>query len=129
MGQVIEAAVSTTVARKRLVQVIGSIGVRWLLGLLRLKAGLAQIPVAQAGSDLLAGDDQGRRAADVPFAAIMTGGVIDGLGGDFWLIDRRHRLWLARQTILDPIELRRVQGRHLYHRDPDIALIVKQLAA
>jgi len=54
---------------------------------------------------------------------------INALGGNFRLVDRRHWLRMARHEALAPGELRCIERRHLHHADPDVAVIVDQLAA
>ena len=53
----------------------------------------------------------------------------DRLGRDLGLEDRRHRLGVVRELRPAPVELRRVHGRQLHHRDPDAAAVVQQLRA
>ncbi|HEX6985820.1 MAG TPA: SDR family NAD(P)-dependent oxidoreductase, partial [Planctomycetaceae bacterium] len=47
-------------------------------------------------------------------AALVVRGPDDRFSGDLRLVDGRHRLRLVRQAALDPVELRRVQRRHLH---------------
>src|SRR5262249_62105799 len=75
---------------------------------LRLVAELRQVTVEKARGDLVRPYRRDRRRADAQLPTTVRRRPDDRLGRDFRLIDRRHRLRLARQPALDPVELRRV---------------------
>ena len=98
------------------------------VGLLRVVARPGQVAVERAGDDPVAHDGLDRGASDPDLVAVVVGGIKDGLGSHIGLKDRGHRLRFARQAASDPSELRGVEGRHLNHRELDVAAVVDQLA-
>lgn len=110
-------------------QVVPSIGRQRAVRLLRLEAGPREIPVGEAGRDLVPDDRLDRRSADVELSLAVVGGPRDRARGDLRLVDRRNRLGLVRKAALHPVELGRVECRHLQHHDAHVAAVVEQLGA
>ena len=117
VGAPVERPVCAVIARHRGPQVVWPVRVGTLGGLLRGVAGATQIAVQQARDDLVARDRREGGRSDSNLAAVVMRCPMDGVCGDLGLIDGRYRLRLVRESGLDPSELRRVQGRHLHHRD------------
>src|SRR5919199_2251624 len=128
-GAAVEAAVRAEVARYRLPEVHGPVWARRAVVLLRVIAGPAQIVAQQARDEFLPPDRCHGRPADIQLASVVLRGPDDRLSGNIRLKNRRHRLGLAWHAGLAPGELGGVEGRHLYHRHPDMAAIMNQLGA
>lgn len=100
VGTVVENAVCSVVAPagpvEGLPQVGGPIDTDRLIGLLRVVSRAGEVTVKQSGSQAL-----GHNGPTVlaPAQYCLRWGVIqrvdDPAGGDFGLVDRRHRLWVV----------------------------------
>src|ERR1700734_2068262 len=100
-GPFVKFAVRSMVAAGRLIQrfpqVARPAGGFWLVRLLRLEAGPAQVTVEDRGGDLLCEDGRrSRPARPVLLAAGMLGREHDRFGSYLGLVDGRHRLRVAR---------------------------------
>ncbi len=126
---VIESTVGPVDARDRLPEVVGSVRNGGLFGHLGVHAVPRQVVVEPVRGDLVADDRLDCGPAHVELAAVVVGRPDDRLGRDLGLEDRRHRLGLAGQPALHPIELGRVERGHLDHGEPDPAAVVDQLAS
>ena len=109
----LEAAAGAVVARHRIEEVVrpllgGLVGHLASPGLTRHHA------VGQAGRQLRAEDRLDRREAQPVFPPRMVCGMVDGVGDELGLEDRRHRLRPSRHLVARPVELRRVDRRQLH---------------
>src|SRR6187401_3658776 len=93
---VVEGPVRADVAEHGLEKISLALAVERLLGLLGVVAEAREVAIEEAGRDLLAVDRLDRRPADDELAPLVLGRVVDRLGCDLGLEDRRHRLRLAR---------------------------------
>ena len=118
------------ISRHGIQQVVGPSGRHHFVGLLRVKAGTREIAVAHARNQRIADQRERRRGAHPPLppCGVPRSGH-DRASGDLGLIDRRHRLGMARQARADHVELGRVERRQLHHRHPHGAALVHQLTA
>src|SRR5581483_8915332 len=91
VGHVIERAVGASVLVHRLEQVVVPLGIEVVVGHLTVVTGLGQDPIQQPGGSSLADDVGHGGDADEDLAALVMGGVVDSVGGDFGLVDRWHR--------------------------------------
>jgi hypothetical protein len=53
----------------------------------------------------------------------------DCIGCEFGLEDRRHRLYPHPELVARPVELRRVEGAELHHRQPDGGILADKFRA
>src|SRR5437868_3573681 len=97
--------------------------------LLRIIAGIAQVPVEQPRGKLICLDRRDRRHADEYLAALVGGGPKDRVGCNLGLIDRRHRLRFSAHAALCPIELWCVERGKMDNRHAHLAVIMDQFAA
>ena len=99
---------------------VGPFPVRRLVGLLALVPGAGEEPIDERRRQLIAHDRLHGRPADVELAPLVVGGPDDRPRRHLRLKDRRHRLSLVIEAALHPVELRRVQCRHLNHGDAHV---------
>src|SRR3954470_15111426 len=111
----IELTMSTMVAGKWREEIVWPIRIFIAIILLRIESISCQVVVKNARRDLVCDDRRGRAAAHVPLSAVVMGRPPNRLSGNFRLVNRRHRLRLARESTLHPTKLRRVERRHLNH--------------
>src|SRR5579859_5686283 len=86
-------------------EVIGLVGVAWLLAHLTVVASLGQIPVAEAREELVACDHNRSRPADEHLTSLVVCGPIYCLSDQLRLIDWWYWLRLARHFVAAPGEL------------------------
>ena len=84
-------------------------------------------PVKEAREKKLPNNGLNRAAPYPEFAYGPARDVEDSLGGHFRLKYRRHRAHRPGKLIARPLELRRIQPRHLYHRNTHAAIFMHQL--
>src|SRR6266566_3039985 len=106
-------------------EIIATIGLDGLIGLLGVVICASEIPIHQAGEKLVAFDDYDRRHSYFQLAAILIRSVNDRFGGNLRLIDWRHWLRLARHAAFHPTELRRIHSRELDHSHAHIAFVMQ----
>src|ERR1051325_6980426 len=119
----------TVIAWNRIEEVAGPGGVDGLTCLLSFIASGGQIAIEQSRRQFVSKDCLERWAAHEHFAPSVMGRPDNRFGRKFRLKDRGHWLRMPGQAGLAPTELRRVERRHLNHRDMDVAAIMDQLGS
>src|SRR5688572_1479489 len=94
---IVETSVCSVVAGYRFPQVVSSISLDRLAGLLGLVARVSQVPISELRCDLIANDGRNGRIPNVNFTAIISRGKENGVGANLGLIDWRNGLRLSRQ--------------------------------
>src|SRR5690606_15391340 len=129
----VEWSVRSTVSRDGGVHIVPIVttGVarREILGLLRIPRVSREVAVEQARCHALAYDGECRAPADPDLPARAKRGPHRDLGDQLRLVDRRDGLRMTRQAVSYHLELGRVDGGELEHRDADAAAPVETLAA
>ena len=123
---IIEPTVRTKVPLNWSEKIIRTIRVRQRGCLLTLVTEFCQIPIDPSRDDLAPNDRLPCWEANHEFSATMIHGPSDCARGDLGLKNRRHRLWFTGKSAFHPVELRRVQGRQVDHREMDVASIVNK---
>ena len=125
----VEPAVGAIGARHRMIEIGRRIGREVLLGELAAIARLGEVAVDQAGRDAVGQDRLHRREAHPNVSAAVGRGEVDRPGRYFRLVDWRYRLGLLAHLVHRPVELGRVDGGQVHHRDMDVQLVVDDLRA
>ena len=124
MSPIIEDAVSSVVSRNRIKEIIRSVGADRFAGLLPVEACERQIMVQPSRRNLVTFDRLDGRSSYINLAAFVMRCPNDCFSRDLGLENRGHRLGVTRELGFAPTELRRVQCRHLHHRQMNIAVVV-----
>src|SRR2546421_12538444 len=106
-------------------EIVATVGLDRLIGLLRFVICASEIAIHQSWKKLVAFDGNNRRHSYFHLAAILISGIDDRFGGNLRLIDWRHWLRLVGPDALHPTELRRIHGRKLDHRHTHVAFVMQ----
>ena len=96
MRATVEPAMRAVISSDRREQVVRLAGATQLLRLLASDSLAGEVPIEEAGDELVPHDCLHPREAHVELAPLVVGGPVDGSRRDLGLVDRRHREVPAR---------------------------------